>query len=352
MVSGQMAETAHLTDADTSLLAGLHLDGAVTDPTEDPDGVALAPGQDLVAYAVATGAVSATEHPGTPALTSPPYRTTSYSIRTLSPGSLPYVATDRPSTGPPSIHDANGVPMKVVAGKRYYAPAGASQYGLRMEDAYRRLHQAGYLKIADTVLRTLVATGIRSNGGIYVPYRFDFCLHHISTEVMHAPWYSAMAQGLLLSLSIRLYRDTKDVWYLDTAQSLFATFRHIGRGSAPWVTLIDNSRYYWLEEYPEPQGQSDDTLNGFIFAVFGLYDYYEGTHDPYGLQALRGALTTLRHYVSQYRIPGSSSRYCLEHGRPQIKYHQIVTSQLVFLYQMSGDSYFLSMSRQFSRDCA
>ena len=47
MVSGQMAETARLTDADTSLLAGLHLDGAVTDPTEDPDGVALAPGQDL-----------------------------------------------------------------------------------------------------------------------------------------------------------------------------------------------------------------------------------------------------------------------------------------------------------------
>ncbi len=61
-------------------------------------------------------------------------------------------------------------------------------------------------------------------------------------------------------------------------------------------------------------------------------------------------MTTIHHYVGQYRIPGSSSRYCLEHGRPQIKYHRIVTWQLNMLSEMSGDSYLLSMSRLFSSD--
>jgi hypothetical protein len=56
--------------------------------------------------------------------------------------------------------------------------------------------------------------------------------------------------------------------------------------------------------------------------------------------------------VARYRIPGSFSRYCLEHGRPQLRYHRIVTWQLVFLSQMSADPYFLAMSRTFRSDCA
>ena len=52
----------------------------------------------------------------------------------------------------------------------------------------------------------------------------------------------------------------------------------------------------------------------------------------------------------QYRIPGSYSKYCLSHGDPQVKYHRIVTGQLVHLARMSGDDYFLSMSKLFAED--
>jgi hypothetical protein len=65
---------------------------------------------------------------------------------------------------------------------------------------------------------------------------------------------------------------------------------------------------------------------------------------------LRASLTTMRHYIAAYRRPGSYSKYCLRHGKPQAKYHKIVTWQLVYLYKMSGDSYFLSMSRLFASD--
>lgn len=288
--------------------------------------------------------------PTSDTVTTPPYRVTAYSIRVLGRTAVPYVDTDLPSKTPPSPHDADGIPMMFVGTKLYYSPTGLARYGIRYEDAYRRTGDPDYLAIAHKVLRKLMAIGVRSNAGVYIPYSFNFAMHKISTEVMRAPWYSAMAQGQALSLAVRLYLDTKDSTYLTDARLLFNSFRHVGRGSNPWVTYIDAGRYLWLEEYPQNLTPSDHTGNGFNFAIFGLYDYYLLTRDAMSLQILRASLTTMRRYVSQYRIPGSYSKYCLRHGKPQAKYHKIVTGQLVYLYRISGDSYFLSMSRLFAAD--
>ncbi|MEO5940300.1 MAG: D-glucuronyl C5-epimerase family protein [Candidatus Limnocylindrales bacterium] len=282
--------------------------------------------------------------------TLPPYRVTYYRIRTIAPGALPYTSSSLPPKTVSGPHDAAGIPMKLVGTKLYYSPAGLMQYAISMEDAYRRTRDPDYLAIATKVLNKMMAIGVRSNGGVYLPYLFDFAMHRIATEVMEAPWYSAMAQGLALTLAIRLYRDTGNATFLNDADLLFASFRHVGRGSSPWVTYIDAGRYLWLEEYPEKWTPSDHTANGFMFAVFGLYDYYQTTRNRASLQVLRASLTTMRHYISQFRRPGTYSNYCLRHGRPQPKYHKIVTWQLVFLYRMSGDTYFNSMANLFRSD--
>jgi hypothetical protein len=340
-------------------------------PLDQPDGLASADGRDAGTIPAADPAVVAVRgsdpdvvshapHRTDPtlfadaaeadALLPPPYKVTAYTIRTLARTALPYVGTGFPSKVPPNPHDADGIPMKLVGTRLYYSPAGLAQYGLRHEDAFRRTGDPGYRAIATKVMNKLMAIGVMSDGAVFIPYRFSFAMHRISTEVMRAPWYSAMAQGLALSLAVRLFRDTADPVFKADAEMLFRSFRRIGRGTRPWVTYIDAGRYLWLEEYPEPLTPSDHTANGFNFAVFGLYDYYQETHDPYALQVLRASLTTMRHYISAYRRPGSYSKYCLRHGKPQAKYHTIVTGQLVFLYRMSGDSYFLSMSRLFYSD--
>jgi hypothetical protein len=58
----------------------------------------------------------------------------------------------------------------------------------------------------------------------------------------------------------------------------------------------------------------------------------------------------MRHHVDDYRVPGGLSRYCLRHGRPQIKYHRVLIWQLRFLSAMSGDPYFASMSSKLAAD--
>lgn len=343
-----------------SLVMALGVAGIVGD-------IGLAPGTEATSVGVSSQLrpTAGSPGPGVPAVgvrrplltptTAPPpgaalpYRMTAFDIQELGPDDLPYADTRIPSIGPPPLHDRDGLPIKIVDKRRHYSPSGLAQFGLRYEDAYRRTRDAAHLEIARKALGKLMDLGIEANGGVFIPYRFDFAMHEIEDEVMRAPWYSAMAQGLALSLAIRLHRDTEETGFRDDADRLFASFLALGRGPDPWVTYVDDG-FLWLEEYPEPTNPSDHTANGFNFAVFGIYDYYQSTHDPAALRILNASLTTMRHHVADFRVPGGVSKYCLRHGRPQVKYHHVLMWQLRFLSAMSGDPYFASMSRKLAAD--
>jgi D-glucuronyl C5-epimerase C-terminus len=245
-------------------------------------------------------------------------------------------------------HDANGVPMAPVGGHLVYKPAGLGQWAVSALNGYRKTGDPRYLAMARGVGRVFVRIGRLSGGGLYIPYLFDFAMHRNAADIIHKPWYSAMAQGLALSLFTRLYQATRNPNDLAVARKLFLSMRHIGRGTTPWVTYVDGSRYLWLEEYA--QHYPEHTLNGFMFASFGLYDYWLLTGDPTVLQEYRGAMTTLKANVMRYRNPGGPIDYCLKHGKPQLKYHEVVIWQLKFASVITGDPYFAYVARVFARD--
>jgi hypothetical protein len=217
--------------------------GAAGSPTAERDPM------DAIAPEVATAsppfeALAVPTDPAQPA----PYHVTAYTIPTIAPDDLPYAREYLPAKSLPAIHDPAGIPMKLVDGRRYYSPAGLAEYGLKREEAYRRSADPAYLATATQVLDRLMALGVRSGGALFIRYEFDFPLHKSRTEVMRAPWFSAMAQGIALSLATRLYRDTGQAEYLAAADLLFGSFRHLGRGPDPWVTYVDAQGYLWLEE--------------------------------------------------------------------------------------------------------
>jgi hypothetical protein len=279
----------------------------------------------------------------------PRFRLTRFAIGILPIGERPYDAyANPPLADDPPYHDAAGVPMQRIGGRLVYKPAGLSQLGILYVNAYRRTGDSRYLDRAVAIAAVFRRIGVRSLGGLYLPYRFDWAPHRNPAEVLRGPWYSAMAQGLALSLFTRLYQVTEEPGHLLTARQLYLSLRHIGRSSAPWVTYIDAGRYLWLEEYP--LRYPDHVLNGALFAVIGLYDYYAQTRDLYALQTLRGALTTLKAHVIRYRNPGGPSDYCLRHGSAQIKYHRIHVWQLRLMTRITGDQYFAYVAGLFERD--
>ncbi len=300
-------------------------------------------------FATPTPVVIPTPSPAASAPPSAPFHASGFAIKTLPVGKRPYdssAVTSLRYEAP--YHDRTGVPMALVGGHLVYKPAGLAQLAISYLNGYRVTRDWAYLGRAQAIARVFVRIGVVVDGGLYLPYTFNFAMHKNAADVIRAPWYSAMAQGLALSVFTRLYQLTGREAYRDTAAELFASLRHLGRSGWPWVSYVDSSGYLWLEEYDQPQ--PEHTLNGFNFALFGIYDWFTTTGDPVAKQELQGALTTLKAYVARYRNPGGPIDYCLKHGKPQLKYHHVVIGQLQMMTSITGDPYFATEAALFAKD--
>jgi hypothetical protein len=276
-----------------------------------------------------------------------------FNVGVLPVDKLPYVNGGIPS-GPPrgAYLDAAGIPRQLYDGKLVYKPAGLAQLGITYVEAYRQTGNPMHLEWASKIALKLDSLAVSSNGGKYMPYRITFPMHGNTRDLMRNPWYSGMAQGLQLSLLVRLSEVTGDPTYLDVAVPYWSSVRRLRprpwvTTTSPWVTWVEK-QYLWVEEYP--QAAPEHTLNGFMFAIVGIYDYWRVTADPVALRYLRGTLTTLRAYVLRYRNPGGPADYCLKHGKPQAKYHDVVTKQLRQMALISGDAYFTRVANLFVSD--
>ncbi|MGQ3414364.1 D-glucuronyl C5-epimerase family protein [Natrinema sp. LN54] len=205
----------------------------------------------------------------------------------------------------------------------------------------------------DTIHRltdAFVETATEIGGSLFFPYTFDFNIHGNENEHLSDPWYSGMAQGEILGTFSRLRHLTGAQRFAELAEKTFQSLAQAQSPStdSPWVTTIDKKGYYWIEEYPtEPPAQ---TLNGKIFAIYGLYEYWliSGRDDV--KETIQKALATILIYIDQFRNPGDVSYYCLKHDIKDEGYHHRHVVQLEQLYQMTGDRRFKEKSEQFRAD--
>lgn len=86
--------------------------------------------------------------------------------------------------------------------------------------------------------------------------------------VLKPGWYSAMAQGQAMSLLTRMYLETKDSIYLESAAKGLNLFFVNSSDNGIRTYFLD--KYVWFEEYPTVP--SSFVLNGFMYSLFGLYD--------------------------------------------------------------------------------
>ena len=84
-------------------------------------------------------------------------------------------------------------------------------------------------------------------------------------------WLSAMAQGHGISVLCRAYAATGNRAYFDAALRALAPFAV--NASEGGVRNYVFGHFVWYEEYPTSKGTF--VLNGFIYALVGLYDLIE-----------------------------------------------------------------------------
>ena len=274
-----------------------------------------------------------------------------YSIKLLNIEDRPYALSTPISLDINYLSDDEGIPMFTYDNVDYYHPIQICQRAINLLESYRITGVQEYLDRTILLAEKLIQISDQSYGDqLWFAYPFDFRLHGWSAEVLVSPWYSGMAQGQILSLFTRLYDITGTNDYLEYANKTYNTFTHrIIQDGNPWFVGIDGDNYLWLEEYPD-LNQPNKTLNGFIFAIYGLYDYYVSSTNPEVLTLLQSSITTIQNYIEEFRVENGISYYCLTHEVASSGYHGIHIEQLQYLYSMTDEQYFYDVSQLFQSD--
>lgn len=278
------------------------------------------------------------------------FRVLPYDVRDLKLAARPYAVSKVLPKVDPGIHDEHGVRMRRVRGVLYDFPRGQSTYGLLNLSSYSVSDDTFYLDRALAQAGRLRDIRVVAGEAWYYPNRPSKHRHGKSWEPIPAPYYSALSQGRVLMFFSRLAEVTGDAVWRDAADHTFRSFLRLGPRPGPYCVNVDSRGCLWLQEWPWPGMEPDDTFNGHNSAAFGVYEYWHLTGDAQALEVFRGAATTAQAYAETFRNNGWLSFYCLAHRDLSAYYHNYHVGQLLELYRMTGAVQFARSADAFSAD--
>lgn len=240
------------------------------------------------------------------------------------------------------VYDASGIPQLDYRGRLgvQYNPIAIAQYGLGNYNLWLqtsdpdRKHK--FFRIADWLVSNLE----QNSHGISVwNHQFDWEYR----DTLRAPWYSALAQGQGISLLVRAHKESADSRYMDSARAAFLSFQHpIAEGG---VAFTDESGDLWFEEYIV--SPPTHILNGFIWALWGVYDYWLATKEEVAHELYSRGVQTLLRGLDRYDL-GFWSLYEQSGTRlPMVAssfYHRLHIVQLRVMQRLTGESKFAEVA--------
>ena len=212
----------------------------------------------------------------------------------------PYYMNFEPKLDYSGPFDSDGIPLLDYKGKigKQYNPNAVAQYALGCYDVFLKTQRPElrerFLAQVDWFVRNIRM--VDDELGLW-EYTFDFEY----LPPLKGPWRSALAQGQGISVLARAYVMTQEETYLQIARKAFASFQRPVTDPGG-VTVVGHDGYTWFEElvvYPHPPTH---ILNGFIWALWGVYDYYLLSRDSDALSLYDEGVRTLERYLPQYDI--------------------------------------------------
>lgn len=239
-------------------------------------------------------------------------------------------------------YDSEGIPQLDYHGKigLQYNPIAIAQYGLGNYNLFRRTadprRREKFFLVADWL-----CSHLEENAGGLAVWNHHFDWEYRDT--LKAPWYSGLAQGQGISMLVRAHKESGDLRYLEAAQRAIASFyKSVADGG---VAFTDESGDLWFEEYIVTP--PTHILNGFIWAGWGVYDYFLATRDHRAEELLACAVRTLLHNLGRYDL-GFWSLYEQSGTRlPMVAspfYHQLHIVQLRVMHRLTGNDTFAGIA--------
>jgi heparosan-N-sulfate-glucuronate 5-epimerase len=230
--------------------------------------------------------------------------------------------------------DPDGIPLLDYRGDigRQYNPIAIAQYGLARFNAWAAggtsADRAAWIVAANWLER-----GMRPNGHGVRVWMHDFDWPY--RQRLEAPWYSGLAQGSGLSLLVRAARTTGDARYAIAAHLAFEPL-HLDAADGG-VLVTDASEDTWIEEYiVDPPTH---ILNGFIWSLWGVYDYarWSGRSDAFHIW--ESCVATLAKRLEDFDTGWWSLYEARDGSREMLAsryYHTLHITQLRVMYRLTG----------------
>ncbi len=235
-------------------------------------------------------------------------------------------------------HDANGIPLLNYRGAigLQYNPIAIAQWGLANYNRFCESSDADRFQKTLKSADWLAANLEQNSHGLWVwNHHFDWEYR----ETLKAPWYSGLAQGQGISLLLRARAQTGDDKYEQAAEQAFVSLtKPIAQGG---VLFEDDEKNLWIEEYlVDPPTH---ILNGFMWALWGVFDFWLAHSDASAKQIFDRGVQTLLHNLERFDT-GYWSLY--EQSGTQVKmlaspfYHRLHVVQLRVMANLTGDGRF------------
>lgn len=187
--------------------------------------------------------------------------------------------------------DAKGIPYLVEEDRNYYSVVYVIQYALiQFEFIYEKNDLENREKIVLNCLNWIEENAEEFHGCIV--WRSE-ANHHYHLD---KGWISSMYQGQAISLFLRAYQHFNEVKYLDLTHRIFPFFDIEFKDGG--VKRIDENGFLWYEEYPTDPPSF--VLNGFVYTIFGILDYYRVTGDEKAKKLYDECIKTLVANVKKY----------------------------------------------------
>ena len=163
---------------------------------------------------------------------------------------------------------------------------------------------------------------------------------------LRAPWYSGLAQGNGLSLLVRAAITTGEPKYVDAAHLAFEPLRRdVAEGG---VLVTDASQDIWIEEYiVDPPTH---ILNGFIWALWGVFDYARWSGRSDAFQIWEAGVATLAKRLADFDTGWWSLYEARDGSREMLAsryYHTLHITQLRVMHRLTGIDAFSACADRF-----
>lgn len=154
--------------------------------------------------------------------------------------------------------------------------------------------------------------------------------------------FSAMAQGEGASILLRAYKQFEDNKYLKAARK--AIYFMIKSDQEGGTALYKDEEVYLKEFANDPI-----VLNGWIFSVFGIYDYLLiNGNDKFIKEIYYKTVDTLIKSLEKFDL-GYWSKYDIEKKVASPFYHKLHSALLYVLEELTGKSEFKKYAKKFEK---